>query len=143
MKRDKQPRKDRLSRRRFLGTALTGAAAAGLGATAPAAPAAPPAAEQWKPPPRYSDYLVQADKGNEVEPATEDNIEGPFYRPGAPFRTKLYDEGEKGDVLVISGTVVARNGRPLADALVEVWQASAAGRYDNDDPDNPPPKDFF
>src|SRR5262249_48919837 len=73
----------------------------------------------------------------------EDNIEGPFFREGAPFRTVLYDKGEKGDVLVISGTVVARNGRPLADAVLEVWQATADGRYDNDDPRKPPKKDEF
>lgn len=75
-----------------------------------------------------------------LESATEDNIEGPFYRPGAPMRTTLFDPGEKGEVLRVSGTVVARNGRPLAEALIEVWQATAARRYDNDDPRHPPPR---
>src|SRR5262249_26342446 len=102
--------------------------------------------------PRYSDYLASLSEGrtagecqtaDEGEPATESNIEGPFYRPGAPFRTRLYDDGEPGRVLVISGTVVARNGRPLAGALLDSWQASAAGRYDSDDPRTPPKPDAF
>ncbi len=75
--------------------------------------------------------------------ATEDNIEGPYYREGAPWRETLYEKGEKGDILVISGKVVARNGRSLATAEIEVWQANADGRYDNDDPDHPPAEDEF
>jgi catechol 1,2-dioxygenase len=129
--------KEKLSRRGFLKSAVAGTVAASAVEVAAASGAEP------KTPPKYSDYVALLDKGHEVEPATEDNIEGPFYRPGAPFRTKLYDDGEKGDVLVISGSVVARNGRPLAGALLEIWQASADGRYDNDDPDNPPAKNVF
>jgi catechol 1,2-dioxygenase len=129
--------KEKLSRRGFLKSAVAGTVAASAVEVA-AAPGAEP-----KAPPKYSDYVALLDKGHEIEPVTEDNIEGPFYRAGAPFRTKLYDEGEKGDVLVISGTVVARNGRPLTGALLEIWQASAEGRYDNDDPDHPPGKNEF
>jgi catechol 1,2-dioxygenase len=128
--------KTNVSRRGFLRSAVAGALAA------PAVPAAV-AAPRAKAPPKYSDYLVLLDKGRETEPATEDNIEGPFFRADAPFRTTLYEKGEKGDVLVISGTVVSRNGRPLEGALLEIWQASADGRYDNDDPNHPPAKNEF
>jgi catechol 1,2-dioxygenase len=62
--------------------------------------------------------------------ATESNIEGPFYRKGAPFRTKLA-EGLKGDALAISGKVLAPDGTPLRDAVVDVWQADKEGAYDN------------
>lgn len=130
-------KKRSLSRRGFLHSALAGPAVL---ATAGAVSGQE---KEAKPAPRYADYVAQLDKGNEIEPATEDNIEGPFFRAEAPFRTKLYDEGEKGDILVISGRVVARNGKPLQDALIEVWQASADGRYDNDDPAKPPRKDEF
>jgi catechol 1,2-dioxygenase len=109
---------------------------------APAAGASPPPALEPEPP-RYADYLTALDKANETEAATEDNIEGPFYRPNAPLRNKLHDKGEKGVVLVIAGKVVSRNGRPLAGAMLEVWQATADGRYDNDDPARPPKKDEF
>jgi protocatechuate 3,4-dioxygenase beta subunit len=61
---------------------------------------------------------------------TEDNIEGPFYRKNAPFRSKLAD-GIKGAPLVISGRVLTPGGNPLRDAVVDVWHADGAGDYDN------------
>lgn len=64
---------------------------------------------------------------------TEDNIEGPYYRKDAPFRSKLA-EGIKGEPLVISGRVLSPEGNPLADAVVDVWHASAEGEYDNKSP---------
>jgi protocatechuate 3,4-dioxygenase beta subunit len=65
-------------------------------------------------------------------PATEDNPEGPFWRPGAAFRTKLRTAGDRGEVLVVSGQVLGRpDCVPLPEALLDVWQADATGRYDN------------
>ena len=60
---------------------------------------------------------------------TEANIEGPYYRAGAPFRTKLA-EGLKGEPLRIGGRVLGLDGRPLAGALLDVWQADREGAYD-------------
>jgi catechol 1,2-dioxygenase len=126
-----------LSRRRFLGSAFAGAAAVSAVESEAAQ------AQQSGKSPKYSDYLKDKDKGREVLPVTENDIEGPFYRPGAPFRTKLNAAGEKGDVLVISGRVVGRDNKPVAGAVLEIWQANASGRYDNDDPDHPPPAREF
>ncbi|MBL8792346.1 MAG: hypothetical protein JNM56_00425 [Planctomycetia bacterium] len=76
--------------------------------------------------------------------ATEDNILGPYYRTGAPFRGKVTPPLEPGKVLLISGRVWGLDTRrPLANAVLDVWQANAKGRYDNDDPKNPPAKDVF
>jgi len=61
---------------------------------------------------------------------TEDNIEGPYYRKDAPFRAKLA-EGVKGTPLVISGRVLTPEGKPLRDAVVDLWHADSAGDYDN------------
>jgi catechol 1,2-dioxygenase len=62
---------------------------------------------------------------------------GPFYRPGAPARTRLTDPGEAGDVLVVTGTVYAPDCRtPLAGAVLDVWQADHAGHYDIKEPAN-------
>jgi protocatechuate 3,4-dioxygenase beta subunit len=144
-------KKESVTRRRFLKTAVVAAAAAGVivADDAPARETEP--AERT---PQYAEYLLQRDKQEktdkpvkdkkeeELKP-TESNIEGPFYRAGAPSRAKLYDKGEPGKVLVVSGTVVARNGRPLAGVVLDLWQASAAGRYDNDDPQKPPKKNEF
>jgi protocatechuate 3,4-dioxygenase beta subunit len=127
--------KGKLSRRGFLSGAVAAAAATTLPAEANAQGPARTA--------RYGDYLVYDKPGEDALPATDKDIEGPFYRDGAPLRTTLFEKGEKGDVLVVSGKVVARNGRPLAGVLLDVWQCNADGKYDNDDPNHPPNKDQF
>jgi len=76
--------------------------------------------------------------------ATEDNIQGPFFRLGAPFRAKVTPPLEAGTVLLITGRVWALDSRkPLNAAIIDLWQASAAGRYDNDDRKNPPDPEVF
>jgi protocatechuate 3,4-dioxygenase beta subunit len=75
---------------------------------------------------------------------TEDNILGPFHRPGAPYRAKITPPMEPGVVMLIRGRVYGFDTRrPLAGAVLDVWQASANGRYDNDDPKRPPAADVF
>jgi protocatechuate 3,4-dioxygenase beta subunit len=65
--------------------------------------------------------------------ATEDNIEGPYYRPGAPFRNSLLDATTVGAPLRLRGRVLSLDCRsPLAGAMLDVWQADGAGHYDND-----------
>ena len=62
--------------------------------------------------------------------STENNPEGPFYIPGAPFRNRLAPENQPGERLRISGRVLAAPGcEPLSGAIVDVWHASAAGYY--------------
>ena len=76
--------------------------------------------------------------------ATPDNIQGPFYRKGAPYRGKVTPPLEPGRVLLISGRVWALDTRkPLAGATLDIWQANEKGRYDNDDPRNPAAADVF
>lgn len=65
----------------------------------------------------------------ELRRPTDANIEGPYYRAGAPFRTKLAD-GLRGEPLKIAGRVLSPDGRALAGAVVDVWQADAGGAYD-------------
>jgi protocatechuate 3,4-dioxygenase beta subunit len=73
---------------------------------------------------------------------TVGDVLGPFFRKGAPFRTSISPTLAKGTALVISGTVrgVGKK-KPLANALLEIWQANADGHYDNDDPTHPPPRE--
>jgi catechol 1,2-dioxygenase len=67
---------------------------------------------------------------------TEDNILGPFYRPNAPFRSTLGEAGD-GELLFLHGTVSGLDPGcvRLDGALLDVWQANAAGAYDNTSPD--------
>jgi len=75
---------------------------------------------------------------------TNDNILGPYHRPLAPFRAKITPPLEPGEVIVIRGRVWGFDTKkPLANATLDVWQANAAGRYDNDDPHAPPKTGVF
>lgn len=68
---------------------------------------------------------------------TEPEIIGPFYRFGAPFRSRLAGPDEPGDRLLLTGTVLSSDCRtPLPGALIEVWQANHAGLYDTNKPGN-------
>lgn len=64
---------------------------------------------------------------------TEPNIEGPYYRPGAPHRSDLRPAGAEGVPLEIAGCVRSLDCRSiLGGAVLDVWHADARGRYDND-----------
>src|SRR4030095_10044267 len=66
-----------------------------------------------------------------VEPTTTD-ILGPFYRPGAPLRSNVIPKNLKGDVLHLSGTIFKDDGKtPYNNCLIEIWQCSPDGIYDN------------
>jgi catechol 1,2-dioxygenase len=63
---------------------------------------------------------------------TEQNIQGPYYRAGAPYRAKITPPLEPGVVLLVKGRVWAHDSRrPLEAAVIDIWQANANGRYDN------------
>jgi len=65
------------------------------------------------------------------DPTTTD-ILGPFYRPGAPFKTDLVQPGTKGEILHFNGTVFGKDGKtPVNGALVEIWHCNEDGTYDN------------
>jgi len=57
--------------------------------------------------------------------------EGPYFTPDSPERGSLLEAGLPGDRLTVAGTVLATDCRPLRRALLDFWQADAAGRYDN------------
>jgi catechol 1,2-dioxygenase len=64
-------------------------------------------------------------------PTTTD-ILGPFYRPGTPMRANIVPPNTTGEAFTVSGTIFQRDGKkPLANALIEVWQCDDKGVYDN------------
>ena len=75
---------------------------------------------------------------------TEDNIIGPYFREGAPFRAKVTPPLIKGVTLLIRGRVWGFDTKkPLSGVMLDIWQADADGRYDNDDPNKPPAKGVY
>lgn len=67
---------------------------------------------------------------------TPSETEGPFY-PVYAQKDKDFDltkvEGRKGvakgAAIFIQGKVMAEDGSPIEDAIVDLWQANSAGRY--------------
>lgn len=62
---------------------------------------------------------------------TPRDMEGPFYKAGAPLRASLVESGTKAERLVLAGRVLARDCKPLANASLDFWHADEKGDYDN------------
>ena len=80
--------------------------------------------------------------------ATPRQTEGPFFPVGDPAEsdfdlTRLagHAESAAGKVVEIHGVVLGADGKPLAGAVVHVWQANHHGRYAHPADDNPAPLD--
>jgi catechol 1,2-dioxygenase len=72
------------------------------------------------------------------KPATPSQILGPYHRPDVPFRGKVTPPLEPGRVLLVNGRVWGLDSKkPLAGAVLDIWQANAEGHYDMSHPDYP------
>ncbi|MDN7180951.1 catechol 1,2-dioxygenase [Caballeronia sp. SEWSISQ10-4 2] len=81
--------------------------------------------------------LDEAEAKAGIEGGTPRTIEGPLYVAGAPEsvgHARLDDGTDPGETLVMRGRVVGEDGKPLKDALVEVWHANHLGNYSYFDP---------
>lgn len=67
---------------------------------------------------------------DDLRPLTTQTSIGLFYLPGAPEIDSLWREGDKGKRLLLQGRVISPEGRPISDALVELWHADALGGVD-------------
>jgi protocatechuate 3,4-dioxygenase beta subunit len=64
-------------------------------------------------------------------PLTPPVDEGPYYTPGSPERRAIAGKGTAGTKLVVEGRVMDKDGRPIAHAWLDFWQADGSGQYDN------------
>lgn len=66
------------------------------------------------------------------EGLTEWSILGPFYRNGAQDMLPGANiaENVSGEPMIVSGRVIAPDRKPIANALLDVWQSDAEGHYD-------------
>lgn len=80
----------------------------------------------------YVEHVVEeqafADRGG-----SKGTILGPFHVPGAPHLEAPFElphrPDEPGDRTHVSGRVLGADGRPLAGANLDIWQADATGCY--------------
>ncbi|WP_045737727.1 protocatechuate 3,4-dioxygenase subunit alpha [Xanthomonas sp. MUS 060] len=65
--------------------------------------------------------------------ATPSQTVGPYYRIGLEplYRTEIAPAQAQGAQVEIAGRVFDGLGAPVGDALLEIWQADAAGIYDH------------
>ncbi len=72
------------------------------------------------------------------EGATESTVFGPFHRLGAadmPAGGNIAHRDKSGVPTLVSGRVLDLDGRPIAGAILDVWQAQTNGLYDSQDED--------
>jgi protocatechuate 3,4-dioxygenase beta subunit len=75
--------------------------------------------------------VAQVQTNGDIQPLTVAETEGPYFKTNSPERTSLVDAGMQGTLLTVTGQVLAQDGTPVANALVDFWQANASGAYDN------------
>ncbi len=85
-------------------------------------------------PPYVSSHLRAPRLPLIVVPQTLSELSGPVFgdRAFAEFDndlTRQHTAEPIGERIIVSGRVLDENERPVRNALVEVWQANAAGRY--------------
>jgi catechol 1,2-dioxygenase len=83
------------------------------------------------------DMITNPIDGNE----TISTVLGPFYRENPPVLPKgastiqKHFEGE--ETVYVEGYVRDRDGKPLADVTIDIWEDAPNGLYENHDPDQP------
>lgn len=95
----------------------------------------------WHPPALHAPYRSTRRRAPNHAPLqimpTPSEITGPVFGPGtvtakdADLITNFAAKGEMalGPRILVHGRVMDEAGRPIPNALLEVWQANAAGRY--------------
>ena len=71
---------------------------------------------------------------------TDPALLGPFWRAKSPLcrpGESIARDAKGGEPLEVRGHVAGVDGKPIAGAIVDVWQASPVGLYENQDPEQP------
>lgn len=91
------------------------------------------------------DASISAARAAEMAP-TPSQSRGPFYPKTFPQErdndlATVDGRAARGELLIITGRVTTRDGTPVPNARVEIWQTNSAGRYHHEDDDAPAPLD--
>ena len=85
--------------------------------------------------------LVEMQNFAGTEGATENTVLGPFYVPGSPVRdfgASILENEDPGPRLLVQGRVVDLEGKPIAGALLDIWQNATNRLYAVQDPNQDP-----
>ncbi len=97
--------------------------------------------------PAYRSTALRAPKRPLVTlPERLSELTGPFFGDGDVAGrdsdlTRQFDGEPLGERILVTGRVLDGEGRPVRSALVELWQANAAGRYAHEADRHPAPLD--
>src|SRR5262249_45666649 len=53
--------------------------------------------------------------------------EGPYFKPDAPLKRDLSADRPQAEKMIVAGLVLDANCKPVAKALVQIWQADETG----------------
>ena len=81
-----------------------------------------PATAQTLPPTPACDAAAQP---------TDAQTEGPYFKRSSPLRQSVLQEDLIGERLLLGGRVFDTHCQPVANALLDFWQADGSGAYDN------------
>ena len=84
-----------------------------------------------------SSLVCLLNNGNDGQTETTANLMGPFWREGSPATAdggSIVRSATPGEPVWVQAWVRNRAGEPVVGAEVDVWQASAEGFYENQDP---------
>ena len=107
-------------------------------------------AEEVDPPLDYADYRSTALRAPKrplvILSERFRDLDSPVFGHDdlAPFDNDLtrQHEGEpQGERIIVTGRVLEEDGRPVRNALVEIWQTNAGGRYRHEADQHPAPLD--
>ena len=85
-----------------------------------------------------SSLVCLLNNGDGGSTETTQNLLGPFWRRNAPDVDQdgsLVRSETPGDPMLVRLKIVDRTGRPVDDAIVDIWHASPVGFYENQDPE--------
>ena len=85
-----------------------------------------------------SSLVCLLNNGNNGNSETSQSLLGPFWRLNSPRVANggtIIRSDTPGEPLMVTGRVVDPHGDPVVGAEVDVWHASPAGFYENQDPD--------
>lgn len=67
----------------------------------------------------------------DADDPTEEQIEGPYFKPRSPLKADLVVPGTRGKLVTLEGRVLTRSCKPVGGALLDLWHADEYGDYDN------------